>query len=405
MLRDGSTVHMRRTSAADGALLAALLDRLSPEALWLRFLGTVAVAAAAERLVTEGTGLVALAGTPSRAVAHACLPARGRGSRRGGLRGRRRLAGPRSRDAAPRPPRAALRGAGDRDLHRARRSLQPQDARRLPASPGSRWRSGRSPAPSCSRCRRSWVPRRSRASRSATTSRRWRRSVTSSTPSSIAVIGASRRRGGVGGVVVRNIVAGGFGGALYPINPHARSIAGRRAYASLGDVPGPVELAIVAVSAEQVVRGRARVRRPRRARARGALGGLRRDGPRGRGSPGGAPRRLSRRRPAARRAQLPRRPEHRPGRPARRHVRTRPAARRERRLRVAERRPTASPRSTWPRRRGLGLSSFVSMGNKADLSGNDFLRFWEHDPAHGRRPALPRVARQPAALRPHRAAR
>jgi acetate---CoA ligase (ADP-forming) len=31
-------------------------------------------------------------------------------------------------------------------------------------------------------------------------------------------------------------------------------------------------------------------------------------------------------------------------------------------------------------RRGLGLSSFVSMGDKADLSGNDFLRFWEHDP-------------------------
>ena len=40
---------------------------------------------------------------------------------------------------------------------------------------------------------------------------------------------------------------------------------------------------------------------------------------------------------------------------------------------------TVSPRSTG-RRRGLGLSSFVSLGNKAELSGNDFLRFWEDDP-------------------------
>ena len=56
-------------------------------------------------------------------------------------------------------------------------------------------------------------------------------------------------------------------------------------------------------------------------------------------------------------------------------------------------------------RRGLGLSSFVSMGDKADLSGNDFLRYWEQDPAHRRRAALPRVARQPAPLRPDRAAR
>ena len=39
---------------------------------------------------------------------------------------------------------------------------------------------------------------------------------------------------------------------------------------------------------------------------------------------------------------------------------------------------SGSPR--WPRRRGVGLSSFVSTGNKADLSGNDLLQFWEADP-------------------------
>ena len=72
-------------------------------------------------------------------------------------------------------------------------------------------------------------------------------------PSSIAVIGASRRRVSVGGTVARNLVAGAFGGPIYPINPHAKTIAGRRAYASVADVPGPVDLAVIAVSAPLVV--------------------------------------------------------------------------------------------------------------------------------------------------------
>jgi acetate---CoA ligase (ADP-forming) len=71
-------------------------------------------------------------------------------------------------------------------------------------------------------------------------------------PASVAVIGASRRTGSIGGAVVRNLVAGGFTGELYPVNPHARTIAGRRAFASVRDVPGSVELAVVAVSAAGV---------------------------------------------------------------------------------------------------------------------------------------------------------
>ena len=55
-------------------------------------------------------------------------------------------------------------------------------------------------------------------------------------------------------------------------------------------------------------------------------------------------------------------------------------------------------------RRGLGLSSFVSTGNKADLSGNDLLRFWEADDGDGGDRALPRVVRQPAPVRPGRPA-
>ena len=55
--------------------------------------------------------------------------------------------------------------------------------------------------------------------------------------------------------------------------------------------------------------------------------------------------------------------------------------------------------------RGLGLSAFVSIGNKADVSSNDLLEWWEDDPDTERRAALPRVVRQPAAVRAARAAR
>jgi len=43
-------------------------------------------------------------------------------------------------------------------------------------------------------------------------------------PRSIAVIGASRRPGSVGGAVLHNLVAGGFTGPVYPVNPEARSV-------------------------------------------------------------------------------------------------------------------------------------------------------------------------------------
>ena len=55
--------------------------------------------------------------------------------------------------------------------------------------------------------------------------------------------------------------------------------------------------------------------------------------------------------------------------------------------------------------RDLGLSAFVSIGNKADVSSNDLLEWWEDDDATDARPALPRVVRQPAQVRASRAAR
>ena len=56
------------------------------------------------------------------------------------------------------------------------------------------------------------------------------------------------------------------------------------------------------------------------------------------------------------------------------------------------------------RQRGVGLSTFVSVGNKADVSGNDLLQYLGERPGHARDPAVSRIVREPAPLRPARAA-
>jgi acyl-CoA synthetase (NDP forming)/RimJ/RimL family protein N-acetyltransferase len=71
-------------------------------------------------------------------------------------------------------------------------------------------------------------------------------------PSSVAVIGASRHRGTVGREILRNIVTGGFAGAVYPVNPRARSLEGQRCLASVADLPSGVDLAVIAVPAAAV---------------------------------------------------------------------------------------------------------------------------------------------------------
>lgn len=71
-------------------------------------------------------------------------------------------------------------------------------------------------------------------------------------PRSIAVIGASREAGKVGRFVFDNLLAAGFPGDLYPVNPKADEIRGRRSYPSVADVPERVDLAVVVVPAKRV---------------------------------------------------------------------------------------------------------------------------------------------------------
>jgi len=71
-------------------------------------------------------------------------------------------------------------------------------------------------------------------------------------PRSVAVIGASRRRGSIGGELFRNILEADFAGAAYPVNRDGSPVAGVRGYRSISEVPEEVDLAVIAVPAAAV---------------------------------------------------------------------------------------------------------------------------------------------------------
>ncbi len=71
-------------------------------------------------------------------------------------------------------------------------------------------------------------------------------------PRAIAVIGASAEAGKIGNSVLRNLLDGGYQGTIYPINPKACEVLGLPAYAGIGEVPGPVDVAVFAIPAPRV---------------------------------------------------------------------------------------------------------------------------------------------------------
>ena len=71
-------------------------------------------------------------------------------------------------------------------------------------------------------------------------------------PKSIAVIGASAVDGKIGNSVMKNLINGGYKGAIYPINPKASEILGVKSYSSITDVPGDVDVAVFAIPAQFV---------------------------------------------------------------------------------------------------------------------------------------------------------
>lgn len=199
-------------------------------------------------------------------------------------------------------------------------------------------------------------------------------------PRSVAVIGASRRRGSIGGEIFHNLLTSGFTGAVYPVNPGTEVIQAVRAFPRVEDIPGHVDLAVIVVPKAAV---RAAVEACGRKGVRGLIiisAGFGETGPEGRAL------------------------EQECLAIARRHgmrmvgpnclgvINTDPSVGLN---------ATFAP--TWPphgavafssqsgalglaildlaRDLGLGVTQFVSVGNKADVSGNDLIEYWEDDPA------------------------
>ena len=199
-------------------------------------------------------------------------------------------------------------------------------------------------------------------------------------PRSIAVVGASTEPGAVGHQVLRNLLEGGFAGPVYPVHPTAPSVASVRAYASVLDVPDDIDLAVVVVPAEAVFDV---VTDCATKRVQGLVvitSGFRETGPEG---------------AAAERAlvTLARGSGMRViGPNSMGVVNTDPAVGMN--ATIAGEPPLAgrvafSSQSgalgiallEWASRVGIGVSSFVSIGNKADVSTNDLLQYWEADPS------------------------
>ena len=72
-------------------------------------------------------------------------------------------------------------------------------------------------------------------------------------PKTVAVIGASARRGSIGGELFRNVLAGGFTGAAYPVNRSGEPVAGVRAYSGIEDIPDPIDLCLICLPGERVI--------------------------------------------------------------------------------------------------------------------------------------------------------
>jgi acyl-CoA synthetase (NDP forming)/GNAT superfamily N-acetyltransferase len=189
-------------------------------------------------------------------------------------------------------------------------------------------------------------------------------------PESVAVIGASRHPGTVGRAIVDNIRAAGYGGRLYTVNPRARQVGGEPCLASPLDLPEPADLAVIAVPAARVLEvaaqcGQAGVRSLvvitsglDKAQSAGLLAITRRHGMRlvgpdcfGVAVPG---------------LGLDATFAARPARPGVTGL-------------VMQSGGLGFALVDHLSRLGIGISSFASVGDKLDVSGNDMLLWWERD--------------------------
>jgi len=198
-------------------------------------------------------------------------------------------------------------------------------------------------------------------------------------PRSIAVIGASRKRGTIGGEIFHNLLSYGFAGVVYPVNPNAEVIQAVPAYNTVEDIQGNVDLAIIAVPSQHVIDAAHQCARKGVRALIVISSGFAEIGEAGYGRQ----REL---------VQICRRTGMRLiGPNCMGLVNTNPKIRLN---------ATFAPQTPPTGRIGfssqsgalglaileyaqaldLGISTFVSVGNKTDISGNDLISYWESDP-------------------------
>ena len=198
-------------------------------------------------------------------------------------------------------------------------------------------------------------------------------------PRSVAVIGASRAPGSVGGSILRNLIDTGYSGPVYPVNSHARTVQDRSAYRSVGDITDAVDLAVIAVPAPAVIEV------ARDCAAKGVRGLLVLSAGFGEAGAEGAD--LQREL-----VQLCRETGMRLiGPNCIGLINTAPEIRlnatfasdfppRGHTAMLSQSGALGLAMITRAADLGLGISQFVSVGNKADISGNDLLGYWADDP-------------------------
>jgi acetyltransferase len=198
-------------------------------------------------------------------------------------------------------------------------------------------------------------------------------------PKSIAVIGASRNPNTIGWHILDNLLEHGFNGPVYPINPHAGAIHSIQAYPSISAVPGPVDLGVVVVPKEHVIGvvrecidsgvkglvvisagfkevGGAGIERERELAELVRARGIRMVGPNCMGVINNA-------------SDIGMNATFAPATPPPGPVAF-----------MSQSGAMGASVLDYAGSLGIGISSFVSAGNKADVSGNDLLEFWRDDP-------------------------
>jgi acetyl coenzyme A synthetase (ADP forming)-like protein len=382
-LRDGSTVHVRPIRPADRPALKAFLKDLSDDSRAFRFFTGAAdldraAASAADVDYDTRYGLIALRGADERVVGHASYIGAGDGPAEIAFAIADLLQG---RGLATILLAHLAEAAAERGVRLFEAEMLAENHRMVEVFRESGFPVEISSAPglihvelptSLSDEARERFENRDRIAAAAAVAGFLR-------PRAVAVIGASRARGTVGGEIFHNLLATGFQGVVYPVNPAADVIQSVRAYPTIEDVPGDVDLAVIAVPSAQVAAvarqcaikavsslvvissGFSEVGGDGRARQQELIeicrdSGMRLIGPNCLGILNTS-------------AETRLNATFAPSTPATGNVGF-----------LSQSGALGLAFIDIAADRSLGLSSFASIGNRADITGNDFLEYWQTDP-------------------------